>query len=159
MVMTESRRSRAAARVRTGPGPATPAVNRVLRRNLKDSRGCPTEISRLCPRAKRTESESQSVAQAPGAAAGPGPGVSLQVSRALRLALAGRRRCHLQPRPAPRAGVSAESETVTLARHWLDGCAGQPDSKANPECQPKRKVKWSDLLSALDCLYRGCAES
>ena len=31
---------------------------------------------------------------------------------------------------------------------------GQPDSKANPECQPKRKMKWSDLLSALDCLYK-----
>ena len=35
----------------------------------------------------------------------------------------------------------------------------QPDSIANPECQPKRKVKWSDLLSALLRLFvqaRGC---
>ena len=30
----------------------------------------------------------------------------------------------------------------------------QPDSKVNPECQPKQKVKWSGFLSALECLYK-----
>ena len=28
----------------------------------------------------------------------------------------------------------------------------QPDWKVHPECQPKQKVKWRDLLSALDFL-------
>ena len=35
----------------------------------------------------------------------------------------------------------------------------QPDSKVNPECHPKRKVNWSGLLSALDCLHSQKRES
>ena len=52
---------------------------------------------------------------------------------------------------------------ITFEAHDLFDYAGtvtlQPDSKANPECQPKRKVIWSGLLSALDCLYSQKRES
>ena len=69
------------------------------------------------------------------------------------------------PRPSEGAAVSESPRVRACVRDrgsdsaWAQCVPPQPDSKANPECQPKRKVKWSDLLSALDSLYRGCAAS
>ena len=61
------------------------------------------------------------------------------------------------------AAAVLQVDTVTAAACKHDGPGvvpvHQPDSIANPECQTKRKVKWSDLLSALLRLFvqaRGC---